>query len=56
MPDYSKTPVSTMNDHYDFNNKMIPPISKRLHLQKNDFSEHTEQGLSVMKALISDKA
>jgi hypothetical protein len=33
----------------------IPPVNKDFFRKKNEFTEYTEQGISTMKALISDK-
>eukprot|EP00892_Ulva_mutabilis_P001952 jgi/Ulvmu1/11758/UM008_0172.1 len=55
MPDYTSMPISTAHDAFTVDYSCIPPVNKRVHRQKNDFTEHTEQGASIMKALISDK-
>lgn len=55
MPAYSDLPLSTSHDLMVLDYSTIPPVDKRVHRQKNEFTEYTEQGASTMKALISDK-
>lgn len=55
MPAYTALPISTAHQAYTLDYSCIPPVDKCVHRKKNDFTEHTEQGASTMKALISDK-
>jgi hypothetical protein len=55
MPQLTVTPHSTMHAHFQVDKKLSDKVDKRQHFQKNAFTEHTEQGASIMKALISDK-
>lgn len=55
MPEQTVTPHSTMSSHLQVDKKQSPSVNKQHHFQRNAFTEHTEQGASIMKALISDK-
>lgn len=55
MPEYTSLPISTSHETFTVDYSCIPRVDKRVHRQKNEFTEHTEQGASIMKSLISDK-
>jgi hypothetical protein len=55
MRGYHRMPHSAAHEQFEYDQTMIPLVDKRQHLKKNDFSEHTEQGAGIMKALISNK-
>lgn len=55
MRDFTALPVSTTAEHYQRKAAHEAAVDKRNFLQRNAYTEHSEQAASTMKSLISDK-
>ena len=55
MPAFTNLPVSMTASQFERKAALEKPPDKRHFLQRNAYTEHSEQAASTMKALISDK-
>lgn len=57
MMGHNRMPYSATHDQFEYDEALIAPaaLDCRVHLKKNDLSEHTEQSAGIMKALMTNK-
>eukprot|EP01024_Parvocaulis_polyphysoides_P029315 TRINITY_DN26458_c1_g2_i2.p2 TRINITY_DN26458_c1_g2~~TRINITY_DN26458_c1_g2_i2.p2 ORF type:complete len:245 (+),score=19.54 TRINITY_DN26458_c1_g2_i2:313-1047(+) len=53
MPQYSQTPISTTEDHFQYHSELLDKKDYRHHLQKTDFSVYNEIALKFMNHLVT---